>query len=743
MSSPAPIDYETLFQALNTAYIVFAADDPLFTIIEENQAHAELAMVQRARVIGRPLFDVFPDVSEEYKKTGKSQLRESIRRVIKTAQPDVLPTLKYDIRNEQGTFTRKYWSVTHHPVMDEDGKVIAVYQATRDITDERLTEQRLVSTQHQLDQALRSGMIGTWKWDIPHEKIYANQNLADMFGLDYEQAKRGLPLEAFIDAIHPGDRVRVQKEIKRTLKRVGPFESEYRTINHEGNVRWVIARGLIETDEQGNLQHFPGVVVDITERKNAETNLNFLTRASTLFSASLDYKETLNNIAQMVVPTIADWCSVEVLDEQGELQQVAVAHKDPEKVAWAKELRAQQGPPDLSGTSGVAKVIRTGVLEHYPVITDAMLAASTEDEKELDLVRSLGFSSVMILPLIVVGKTIGVITLVATESRIHYQDVDVEMAKGLANRASLAIYNANLYQAAQTEIRERERLQGELEAANEELENRVAERTKQLEKTNAGLQKEIMKRHEAERVLQEYGKNLSRSNQELQDFAYVASHDLQEPLRKIQAFGDLLESEYGSEIGEGIEYLKRMRNAASRMSVLIEDLLAFSRVTTKVHSNVAVNLNTIADEVVGDLEARIAQTNGQIDVQPLPTVWADATHMRQLLQNLIGNALKFHRKDIPPQVKVYTQPIAASDTCYSICVEDNGIGFDEKYLDRIFSVFQRLHGKDMYEGTGIGLAVCRKIAERYGGTITATSKKNTGSIFTFSIPIMGKESSDE
>jgi PAS domain S-box-containing protein len=654
-----------------------------------------------------------------------------------------MPTLHYDIRDKKGNFTTKYWSVAHHPVVDTDGKVVAVYQATRDITDAMRIEQQLTSTQKQLDQALSSGMIGTWKWDISEEKIYVNQNLADMFGIDYERTTQGLPLEVFIDAIHPGDRARVEKEIAQAVKRKGKFESEYRTINHQGNVRWVIARGRTEADKTGKLRRFPGVVVDITERKNAETNLNFLTRASNLFSASLDYKETLNSIANMVVPTIADWCSVEVLDEHGVLQQVAVAHKDPKKVAWAKELRAQQGPPDLSGTSGVANVIRSGILEHYPVITDEMLVASTDDDKELALMRSLGFSSVMILPLVVDNKTIGAITFVSTESRLHYQDVDIEMAKGLANRASLAIYNANLYQAAQREIKERERLQRELETANQALESRVAERTKQLEKTNAGLEKEITKRHEAERILQEYSKNLSRSNQELQDFAYVASHDLQEPLRKIQAFGDLLESEYGPELGEGIEYLKRMRNAASRMSVLIEDLLAFSRVTTKAHPNVAVNLNTIAAEVVGDLEARIARTNGQVDIQPLPTVWADATHMRQLLQNLIGNALKFHRKDVPPLVKVYAQPTASSDAYYAICVEDNGIGFDEKYLDRIFSVFQRLHGKDSYEGTGIGLAVCRKIAERYGGTITATSKKHTGSVFIFSIPIMGKESSDD
>lgn len=457
----------------------------------------------------------------------------------------------------------------------------------------------------------------------------------------------------------------------------------------------------------------------------------------------VNYEKTLNAIAQMAVPSITDWCSVDLLDDNGDLQQVVVAHKDLKKIAWAKSLRLKLGPPYLKELIGLANVLRTGEPEVYSKITDKMLIEAIKNKDELELAHGLGLSSVMIVPLIVNTKTIGVISFLSIESGVHYTTSDLELAKGIADRAALAVENANLYAAARRELKERQRLQKQLVAANKALEDRVQKRTKQLEITNKGLEKEIVKRKEVENELKEHSHSLTQSNQELQDFAYVASHDLQEPLRKIQAFGDLLETEFGRELGEGTEYVSRMRNAASRMSILIEDLLDFSRVSTKRQTNVKVDLNEIVRDVVSDLEARITSTNGVVDVQTLPTVWADPTHMRQLFQNLISNALKFHRAGVAPIVKVYSEVSKPSDDTYRVFIEDNGIGFDEKYLDRIFSVFQRLHGKDAYEGTGIGLAVCRKIVERYSGTIAATSRKDIGSTFILDLPKRDKESSDD
>jgi len=239
---------------------------------------------------------------------------------------------------------------------------------------------------------------------------------------------------------------------------------------------------------------------------------------------------------------------------------------------------------------------------------------------------------------------------------------------------------------------------------------------------------------------------LARSNAELQQFACIASHDLQEPLRKIQAFGNMLQEKYSEALSEqGCNYIERMQNAAQRMQILIDDLLLLSRITTKAQPFIPVNLAEITKEVLSDLEVLIQQTGGFVEVGELPTIDADPLQMRQLLQNLIGNALKFHREEEPPSIRLYSQIIAeqqlesrensAHAALCQITVEDHGIGFDQKYCDRIFQVFQKLHGRNEYQGTGMGLAICRKIVERHNGSITAESTLGQGAKFIVTLPV--------
>lgn len=264
-----------------------------------------------------------------------------------------------------------------------------------------------------------------------------------------------------------------------------------------------------------------------------------------------------------------------------------------------------------------------------------------------------------------------------------------------------------------------------------DLENQVRERTSELATTNSALQ---------------------ISNRELEQFASVASHDLQEPLRKIEAFGDRLKTRSGEALDEqGRDYLERILVSATRMRSLINDLLNFSRITTRAQAAEPVNLQKVAEDVVSDLEGRLQQVDGRVELGSLPTIDADPMQMRQLLQNLIGNALKFHRPGVPPVVKITstakkTRPLngsnadgATSPGRCTLTISDNGIGFEEIYLDRIFNVFQRLHGRTEYEGTGMGLAICRKIVERHRGEITARSTPNEGSTFIVSLPITQSE----
>jgi signal transduction histidine kinase len=254
------------------------------------------------------------------------------------------------------------------------------------------------------------------------------------------------------------------------------------------------------------------------------------------------------------------------------------------------------------------------------------------------------------------------------------------------------------------------------------LEERVRERTSELDAANTAL------RH---------------SNRELESFASVASHDLQEPLRKIEAFGDRLKIQRESLDDQSRDYLDRILNSASRMRTLINDLLTFSRVSSRAQPFKKIKVGQIARDVVGDLEGRLQEVDGEVELGELPEIEADPTQIRQLLQNLIANGLKFRRPGVKPVVRVSARAAEVEGQPFRVELSftDNGIGFEEQYLDRIFEVFQRLHGRNEFEGTGIGLAICRKIVERHGGTITARSKPGEGSTFVVTLPVeqTGKE----
>jgi signal transduction histidine kinase len=252
----------------------------------------------------------------------------------------------------------------------------------------------------------------------------------------------------------------------------------------------------------------------------------------------------------------------------------------------------------------------------------------------------------------------------------------------------------------------------------------------ELETSNARLQStnELL-RHAAE---------LSRSNAELEQFASIASHDLQEPLRKVQTFAAQLNAKESENLSEqGRDFLRRMSDAAARMRNLIDDLLVFSRVSTQGHPFTAVNLGHVISQVLVDLEVSIEESRAVVRVGLMPTIEADPLQMRQLFQNLLGNALKFRRSDVTPELRVEAEVVDRHIA--QVTVSDNGIGFDGQYATRIFRAFERLHGARAYPGTGIGLALCRKIVERHHGTITATGEIDHGSTFTIRLPVTQPE----
>ncbi|AUD07014.1 sensor histidine kinase [Spirosoma pollinicola] len=294
----------------------------------------------------------------------------------------------------------------------------------------------------------------------------------------------------------------------------------------------------------------------------------------------------------------------------------------------------------------------------------------------------------------------------------------------------------------------------------QDVTQQVKEHTQELESTNeelAATNEQLTVINEemlaSNNALERANSDLLRSNENLEQFAYIASHDLQEPLRKIQQFSDLLKKQYRADPdGEEWAYLERMQNAASRMSLLIKDLLTFSRISTSQVLARPLPLNEVISQVIEDLSVAIEESGAQIQVGFLPMVQGDRTQLSQLFQNLLSNAVKFRHRAMSGQVvrpqisvraslvfrdelPVLLQVPPSAEVYHRIEVADNGVGFDEKYADRIFQVFQRLHGKNEFAGTGIGLAVVQKIVTNHGGAITASSQPGQGATFSVYLPV--------
>ena len=253
--------------------------------------------------------------------------------------------------------------------------------------------------------------------------------------------------------------------------------------------------------------------------------------------------------------------------------------------------------------------------------------------------------------------------------------------------------------------------------------------------------------------LEESVHRISRSNEELEQFAYVASHDLQEPLRKLIAFSDMIKEKHSNELSEAAaDYFNRIIKSAGRMQVLIQDLLNFSRVSKNLEDTEEINLYNIIYEVLDDLNAVIRAKESKITLKIQKELYIEgiAFQMRQLFQNLISNAVKFSKEGQAPQIKIFSRKVSSSfieselavvtaDKYIEIAIKDNGIGFDEKYLSKIFTIFQRIHGRNEYSGTGIGLALCKKITENHKGVLLAESSPGKGATFSIYLPALEKD----
>jgi len=403
-----------------------------------------------------------------------------------------------------------------------------------------------------------------------------------------------------------------------------------------------------------------------------------LAEAGSALTASLD-EQALTRIAELLVPRVADLCRVDMLDEDGVPALFASTAADPALARAHAEMERRYpiaGRPD----SGQTRVIRSGEPELVEELSERVIAPRMVDADHLALVNQVRLTSYLCVPLVARGQVLGALTCVdSAVSGRHLGRDDLALVSELASTAALAVANARLYRQAQT--------------ANRALE---------------------------------------RSNADLEQFAYIASHDLREPLRAVAGYAQLLKARYGDRLDQDAhEYMTFMVDGAKRLQALTDDLLTYSRVGNEPLARAPVDLAKLAEQVLELLAAPIAEGGARIEVGQLPTVQGGEAQLQRVLQNLVANALKFTAPGTPAQVELSARHDPGA---WRISVADRGIGIDRSRAEQVFQMFQRLHSRHDYPGSGIGLSLCRRIVERHGGRIWLEARPGGGTVFHFTVP---------
>ncbi|MGH9640233.1 MAG: sensor histidine kinase, partial [Bryobacteraceae bacterium] len=373
----------------------------------------------------------------------------------------------------------------------------------------------------------------------------------------------------------------------------------------------------------------------------------------------------------------------DILEGPGEVKRMASKHLDPEKIRLNEELRLRF--PQLE-TDIPRIALRTGRPVLIEQISDELIALYGRSPEHLEMFRKLGIESVILAPLVANERSFGMLMFVTADSGRHYTESDFALALELGRRAATAVENARLYTESQ----------------------------------------------KARQDLARANSNLRRANEDLHQFAYSVSHDLREPLRMLSVYSEMLQRDYGGAMDdEGKEFLGYIAEGAGRMDALLLDLLAYLRVADALPAESAlIDAAAVLDKTKANLSGMIKDSSAEIRAEPLPRVRVEEIHMLQLFQNLIGNAIKY-RSERPPMIRISCKREGA---WRQICVQDNGIGIAPEYREQVFGIFKRLHNRSEYPGTGIGLAICQKIVDRYGGRIWVESEPGEGSAFCFTLP---------
>ncbi|MEC4982823.1 MAG: PAS domain S-box protein [Oscillatoria sp. PMC 1068.18] len=758
---------ERRFRAIfNSTFQFIGLLTPTGILLEANQTALDFAGIESEAIIDRPFWEARWWTEAGQNPGELTPKQQQLQKAIARAAAGKFVRYQVDVRGAGDILTTIDFSLK--PILDENNQVVLIIPEGRDISILQQAEEQLRLSETKFRSAFETAAIGKCLVSPEGQFLEVNPSLCRLLG--YYAAE--LLTLTFPEITYPPDLETDLEQLQKLLAgEISAYNLEKRYFHKDGHIIWALLSVTLVRNSRKEPLYFIAQIQDISDRHQAELALRESEARFRLMADSAPVLLWMSDSQGSRIFFNRPWleftgCSLEQQIGDGWLAQVHPEDRREYLETYQSALATQtsfQTEYRLRRADGEYRwVFATGVPRSPDDATQPTIfnnfygsigyVGSAVDITPLKETQSALEHSQSLLAGVLNSSLDGV---TAFRSIRDHQGKIVDFEYLLVNATAEKIIGRSEAELVGKSLLTE--LPGHVESGLFEMYAEVTdtgipqeqEFHYHYDKIEGWFQTVVVKlgdgfavtfreisdrkRYEVER--EKLITELQRSNRELQDFAFIASHDLQEPLRKIQAFGSRLQKKYGETLNPQAEdYLKRMVNAGQRMQVLIEDLLTFSRLTTRIRPFEPIELNSIITEVLSDLEATIEQTKSKVEVGNLPTIEADSLQMRQLFQNLIANALKFQEPNTLPLVKIYSVSPPNEETLKFV-VEDNGIGFEEKYLERIFSPFQRLHSRSEYPGTGMGLAICRKIVELHQGKITAQSSLGEGSKFIVTLPL--------
>jgi PAS domain S-box-containing protein len=781
--------WRSLFEYSPGLYLVLKPYS--YEIVAVSEAYLKATMTNRDRIMGKTLFEVFPDDPNLPEATGVRNLSASLRRVEQNKKTDVMAVQLYPVRKpieESREFEERYWSPINSPVFDHNGNLAFIIHRVEDVTEyihlketewigkdtehaleikaehmeadivsrsqelQRLNEQ-LREVQKELLDAQRIGNIGSWNYSFEMKTLFVSEQMLRIFGIQSDKATLVSPGRFYL--ADPLDRARVWDAIDHDHSGEGMINEELEIKLPNGETRMLYVRKEISNGSSKRPVKSAGVVLDITEKKISEKKLlESEERFSVAFRTNPDAL-VISNLTDGTIldvnesfEAISGWRRDEVIGKSSTSLGIYADSDDRKQILnkLRKNGRIRNHETRFKSRTG-EEIIGLLSSEHLKLSEGKAVLTIIRDITEIKKAEEALIENRKNLLDAQKLAHLGNYTLDVINNKIEWSDELYEIWEVDKNKPIPPF--EELWDKIHPEDREQlKKILTEKREDNNPVETEFRVllpegRVKYIhiitklefdESGNllkrSGVEIDVTEKKLAQIELENTLKELERSNKELEQFAYIASHDLQEPLRMVSNYLNLLSQKYEGKLDDKAKgFIEFAVDGAKRMNSLIKGLLSYSRLTTHAKEPQQIDLNEVISNVLKDLKASIDEKNAILELNKLPVIRADDLQMHQLFQNLISNALKF-KKDGQPIIKINAR---RQRNNWLFSVEDNGIGIETEFFERIFIIFQRLHERGKYPGTGLGLAICKKIVERHGGRIWVESEIGKGTTFYFTL----------